>query len=225
MLPSTRGASIALTSNCAAVTPFDIEVHQDVLHEHPPGRTEALLAPLLAEDAQRSLDVLDLGCAGGRDLVELTRRGHRAVGLEGAPAFVELARAKAPGCEVWQQDLVHLELPAERFDGVFSNAVLFHVPSEALDGVLDQIWATLRPNGVFFASNAHGFGRDSEGWTSGRTAGTRSWVCWLSEESWVARCERAGFELLDKFYRPPGRPREQQPFLATVWRRRERGET
>mmetsp|Transcript_83363 Transcript_83363/g.258893 ORF Transcript_83363/g.258893 Transcript_83363/m.258893 type:complete len:398 (-) Transcript_83363:72-1265(-) len=59
MLPSTRGASIALTSNCAAVTPFDIEVHQDVLHEHPPGRTEALLAPLLLQRLASSPAELD----------------------------------------------------------------------------------------------------------------------------------------------------------------------
>ena len=29
----------------------------------------------------------------------------------------------------------------------------------------------------------------------------------------------AGLELLDSYYRPPGKAREQQPFLATVWRR------
>lgn len=183
---------------------------------------EALLKPLLA-GGDRALDVLDLGCAGGRDLVALTQRGHRAVGLEGSPAFVALARAKVPGCEVWQQDLAQLDLPRERFDGVFANATLFHVPIEALDGTLSQVWATLRPGGVFFCSNAHGFGEDKDGWTQGRTPGTRSWVCWLSEETWVARCERAGFELLDLYYRPPGRPRAQQAFLATVWRKGERG--
>lgn len=182
---------------------------------------EALLKPLLPAEGEpfKPLDILDVGCAGGRDLVELTRRGHRAVGLEGAPAFCALAREKVPQCEVWEQDLTALNLPADRFDGVFANAVLFHVPSESLDGVLAQIWQSLRPGGVLFVSNAHGFGEDKEGWTNGRTPGTRSWVCWLSKESWVKRCQNAGFELLDLYYRPPGRPREQQPFLATVWRR------
>ena len=56
-------------------------------------------------------------------------------------------------------------------------------------------------------------------YAQGRTAGTRSYVCWLSEGSWVRHCEEAGLELLDLYYRPPGKPREQQPFLATVWRR------
>jgi len=166
----------------------------------------------------RSLDVLDLGCAGGRDLLELTRRGHRAVGVEGSAQFVALAKSK--GCEVLQQDLVDLTLPANGFDAVFANAVIFHVPREALPTVLAQINQALRAGGVFFCSNAHGFGEDKEGWTGGRTQNTKSWVCWLSEETWVEQCKQAGFELLDLYYRPPGKPRDQQPFLATVWRKR-----
>eukprot|EP00747_Dinoflagellata_sp_TGD_P108420 gnl/TRDRNA2_/TRDRNA2_170406_c0_seq1.p1 gnl/TRDRNA2_/TRDRNA2_170406_c0~~gnl/TRDRNA2_/TRDRNA2_170406_c0_seq1.p1 ORF type:complete len:353 (+),score=62.46 gnl/TRDRNA2_/TRDRNA2_170406_c0_seq1:125-1183(+) len=189
---------------------------------------DALLKPLLQRQQQSSdrtapapLDILDLGCAGGRDLVELARRGHRPVGLEGSAAFCKLAESKVanlePSIEVWQANLCDMVLPPARFDGVFANAVLFHVPSECLDAALAEIFATLRPGGVFFSSNAHGFGEDKEGWTQGRTAETRSWVCWLSEASWCQRCEAAGFVMLDLYYRPPGRPREQQPFLATVW--------
>ena len=123
---------------------------------------EALLSSLATPaGAPRALDVLDLGCAGGRDLLALAARGHRPVGLDGAPEFVALARAKGP-FEVWEQDLCRLALPAARFDGVFANAVLFHVPSAHLDAALAQIWATLRPGGAFFCSNAHGFGEDKE---------------------------------------------------------------
>jgi hypothetical protein len=32
-------------------------------------------------------------------------------------------------CEVWQQDLLAMTLPPVSFEGVFANAVLFHVPS------------------------------------------------------------------------------------------------
>ena len=51
-----------------------------------------------------------------------------------------MARAVS-GCEVWQQDLLAMTLPPARFDGVFANAVLFHVPSRALPGVLDRLHA------------------------------------------------------------------------------------
>jgi hypothetical protein len=34
-----------------------------------------------------------------------------------------------------------MTLPPASFDGVFANAVLFHVPSRALPGVLDRLHA------------------------------------------------------------------------------------
>lgn len=178
---------------------------------------EALLRPL---PQGRPLDILDVCCASGRDLVAFTKMGHRAVGLDGVPDFCEMSRRRS-GCEVWEQDLSRLDLPPERFDGIFANACLFHLPSAALPAALAALRRTLKPQGVLFVSNAHGFGEDREGWTSGRTPETRSYVCWLSEATWTATCKEAGFELLESFYRPPGRPREQQPFLATVWRRKE----
>jgi len=177
---------------------------------------EALLGALA--DREAPLDILDVCSASGRDLVAFTKLGHRAVGLDGVPRFCEMAR-QLSGCEVWRQDLTALDLPLRRFDGVFANACIFHVPSTALDGTLRALVGALRPGGVLFVSNAHGFGEDKEGWTGGRTPSTRSYVCWLSEETWIERCEAVGLELLDKFYRPPGLPRERQPFLATVWRK------
>ena len=143
--------------------------------------------------------IVDLGCAGGRDLIALTARGCEAWGVEGSPAFCELARRAAPGCTVLEQDFVYMDLPAETFDGAFANASLFHVPSEALPDVLRRIFESLKPGGVFFASNAHGFGEDKEGWTDGRTPATRSWVCWLSEATWRRYCEAAGFTFLQSY--------------------------
>ena len=158
--------------------------------------------------------IVDLGCAGGRDLIALTARGCEAWGVEGSPAFCELARRAAPGCTVLEQDFVDMDLPAETFDGAFANASLFHVPSEALPDVLRRIFESLKPGGVFFASNAHGFGEDKEGWTDGRTPATRSWVCWLSEATWRRYCEAAGFTFLHSYYRG-----SSKAFLATVWRK------
>ena len=67
--------------------------------------------------------------------------GHEAIGLEGAERFVQFAREYS-GCEVWHQDFLSLELPADYFDGIFANAALFHVPSQELPRVLKDLWAT-----------------------------------------------------------------------------------
>ena len=120
------------------------------------------IAALLKQiPGQPPFDLLDFGCGPGRDLHTFKALGHRAVGLEGAPSAAEMARAYS-GCEVLEQSFLQLELPEQRFDGVFANAVLFHVPSQVLPKVLRQLQACLRPGGVMFSSNPRGDGQ--EGW-------------------------------------------------------------
>jgi SAM-dependent methyltransferase len=113
---------------------------------------------------------------------------------------------------VWQQDFLALALPAERFDGVFANASLFHVPGQELPRVLTELRTALRPGGVLFASNPRG--DDREGWQGER------YGAWHSPDAWRAIVGAAGFDELEHYYRPPGLPRERQPWLASVWRRR-----
>ncbi len=156
--------------------------------------------------------ILDLGCGPGRDLRAFTERGHVAVGLDGSSRFVEMARAYS-GCEVWQQDLLHLALPVGEWDGIFANAVLFHVPSQALPRVLTELRMALRPAGVLFSSNPRG--RNDEGWNRGR------YGAYHDLETWRSYMTGAGFVELEHYYRPAGLPLEQQPWLATVWRRPE----
>ena len=153
--------------------------------------------------------ILDFGCGPGRDLAALTTLGHTAIGLEGTPAFAAMARAQTR-CEVWQQDFLKLELPAAHFDGIFANASLFHVPSQELPRVLRQLHAALKPGGVLFSSNPRG-GND-EGWNRGR------YGAYHDLEAWRGYLSGAGFTELEHYYRPTGLPREQQPWLASVWR-------
>jgi SAM-dependent methyltransferase len=153
--------------------------------------------------------ILDFGCGPGRDLTHFRSLGHEAVGLEGCAAFCAMARDT--GCEVLEQDFLALCLPAGRFDGVFANASLFHVPGDELPRVLGELRASLKPRGVLFCSNPRG--EDQEGWNGDRYG--RYW----SLESWRRVVLAAGFEELGHYYRPPGLPREKQPWLATVWRR------
>ena len=154
--------------------------------------------------------ILDLGCGPGRDLVKFRALGFEVVGLDGCAAFCRMARAHA-GCEVLHQDFLALDLPAGRFDGIFANASLFHVPRSALPRVLGELRESLKPGGVLFASNPRG--ADQEGWSSGR------YGSFHSLEAWRAYTAAAGFTELDHYYRPAGRPRAEQPWLATVLQR------
>lgn len=154
--------------------------------------------------------ILDFGCGPGRDLKTFAQLGHTAIGLEGSARFAAMARAYS-GCEVWQQDFLKLELPADSFDGVFANAALFHIPSQVLPGVLQKISAALKPGGVLFSSNPRG--NNQEGWTQER------YGAYWDLPTWRRLLSAAGFIELSHYYRPAGQPRERQPWLASVWRR------
>ncbi len=149
------------------------------------------IAALLGHiEAEPPFTILDFGCGPGRDLKTFAALGHIAIGLDGAARF-------------------GLDLPDGHFDGVFANAALFHVPSQELPRVLRQLHAALKPGGVLFSSNPRG--RNEEGWNHGR------YGAYHDLEAWRTRMSDAGFIELDHYYRPAGLPREEQPWLASVW--------
>lgn len=154
--------------------------------------------------------ILDVGCGPGRDLRTFSRLGHRAIGLDGASAFVAMARAYS-GCTVWEQNFVALDLPEAMFDGVFANASLFHVPRARLPKVLADLYAALKPGGVLFSSNPRG--HNEEGWNGQRYGSFHDYP------AWEAYLVAAGFMPVRHYYRPPDVPPEQQRWLASVWRK------
>lgn len=205
------------------LTPTDLERISSVTLEHYDRRAQDFWEGTRDHDVSSNITVLleyiestppftilDFGSGPGRDLKTLTQLGHVAIGLEGASRFVQMARTHS-GCDVWRQDFLKLDLPANHFDGVFANAALFHVPSQELPRVLRELHATLKPGGVLFSSNPRG--RDEEGWNRGR------YGVYHTIETWRHFMAAAGFTELTHYYRPAGLPRAQQPWLASVWRR------
>jgi SAM-dependent methyltransferase len=155
-------------------------------------------------------DLLDFGCGPGRDLRTFKALGHRVIGLEGSAPLAAMARTFS-GCEVLEQSFLKLDLPGAHFDGVFANAVLFHIPGQELPRVLGELHATLKPGGVLFSSNPRGSGQ--EGWNGERYGVYHDWPHWRRHVS------EAGFVELSHFYRPTSAPVDQRPWLASVWRK------
>src|SRR5262249_7097392 len=153
--------------------------------------------------------ILDFGCGPGRDLKAFTELGHIAIGLDGSACFAAMARDH--GHEVWQQNFLKLDLPEDPVDGVVAHASLVHVTGQELPRVLLELRGALKPGGVLFSSNPRG--DNEEGWNRGRYGAHHDL------EAWRRFMLAAGFSELTHYYRPAGLPREQQPWLASVWRK------
>ena len=164
---------------------------------------EAFLAPFPKD---KVLDILDLGCGPGRDVNYFKSLGHRPVGLDGSEVFCRMAR-RYTGCRILHQKFLNLELPRHAFDGIFANASLFHVPSQAIVPRPSGLTRHIKTGGILFLSNPRGNG---EGW-SGQRYGH-----YMQVDTSKLFLEDAGFEMVDYYYRPPGKPIHEQPWLAIV---------
>ena len=158
------------------------------------------------------LRLLDFGCGPGRDLVALRALGHELTGLDGSAEFVRMAREHS-GCAVLEQSFFELDLGLARFDGVFANASLFHVPRALLPRVLRELHASLVPGGVLFCSNPRSFDVDHEGFKGER------YGSYLTTETWLAHINAAGFAIERYYFRPSDLPPNEQPWLAVVARK------
>jgi SAM-dependent methyltransferase len=162
--------------------------------------------------ARQGLRILDFGCGPGRDLVAFRALGHAPVGLDGCKEFVDSARMRS-GCEVIHQNFFELSLPDHAFDAVFANAALFHVPRLLLPRVLAELSRVLVPNGVLFCSNPRAFDMEQEGWSGDR------YGCYLTVAGWRTLIAATGLILEREYLRPAGKPPNEQPWSAMVWRK------
>lgn len=105
-----------------------------------------------------------------------------------------------------------MTLAESAFDGIFANASLFHVPSQELPRILQQLRRALKPQGVLFTSNP--LGDDEEGWVGDRYA------VFYAPGTWAEALHAAGFDEIFHYYRPRG-PEVRPLWLASVWRRKD----
>lgn len=107
------------------------------------------LAEVLDYPSTPGLDVLDVGCGQGIDLVQYARAGARVTGIDLTPRHVELAQqhlsALGLGGHVVVADAERLPFDECSFDRVSSNGVLHHTPD--IDAALREIHRVLRPGG------------------------------------------------------------------------------
>jgi SAM-dependent methyltransferase len=121
--------------------------------------------------------VLEIGSGGGRDALELDKRGMSVRRTDIAKGFVELLRAsgfEADLLDPLTDDLTDPQHPGTPYDGVWACASLIHVAREDFGTVLRRLAEATRSGGRLHASVREGDGEDVS--THGSAAAPRRYV-------------------------------------------------
>jgi len=117
----------------------------------------ALVVDLILRRIEPGMRIVDLGSSTGALLIELAKRSKveaTFVGVDNAPAMIELARKKAQAMEA-PVDFVCADMMAYDFapaDIVVSNYTLQFVRPIVRNRVVEKIFRALAPEGLFICS-------------------------------------------------------------------------
>ena len=93
--------------------------------------------------------ILDAGCGSGRDTDIFAEEGYTVYGIDFSPKMINLAKKHYKG-KFLVRDFLNTKFKAEKFDGVWANASLIHLPEDKLILALKEFFRILKPNGFLF---------------------------------------------------------------------------
>lgn len=135
--------------------------------------------------------ILDLGCGPGRDLRLFAAAGHRPIGLELNPSFVDMARRHGDVIEGDIRDVAQI-FPQSSFGGVWAQASLVHLSATETETSLHDLRSLLVPGGRFYAcvpsTGVTGWREEHDG---------RRWYTVWPERRFAEAVAQAGFEVID----------------------------
>ncbi len=98
--------------------------------------------------------ILDFGCGTGRDSKYFLDHGFRVEAADGSEEMVRIAN-EYTGLPVKQILFEELD-ETEKYDGIFANASILHVPYSDLPSVLTKMKKAVKHNGIIYVSFKYG---------------------------------------------------------------------
>lgn len=96
--------------------------------------------------------VLDVGCGSGVKADILQKRGLKVTGIDFSEKMLEIAKRRVPNGNFQVVDLYELSCFHEKFDGIFAQAVLLHIPKKDAGGIVHALKEKLNPGGYFYVA-------------------------------------------------------------------------
>lgn len=148
-------------------------------------------------------NVIDLGCAGGRESVWFKQNGYEYVGVDASSEMIVEARKKFPDSTFERMELSHLEFEDGAFDGFWAAAVLLHISRKNIVPVLKEIKRIIKPGAVGFISIKQGQGEAFRTWDEIPNSPKGFFVFYEIDEFKRILLE-AGFAIIQNSRKPSG---------------------
>lgn len=137
----------------------------------------------------RTAAILDAGCGCGRDVEAFRRSGYAVVGLDMSKGMLQQA-ADFTSASLVQGDVRRFPFASASFAGVWSAAVLTHLPHAAMPDALAEMRRILKDGAPAFLSLRTG---GADGWQPFR--GVRRWYSHWSAEAALPILALTGFKV------------------------------
>jgi 2-polyprenyl-3-methyl-5-hydroxy-6-metoxy-1,4-benzoquinol methylase len=107
--------------------------------------TEAFVALL-----KPGATILDVGCGAGLKSDYLIKKGFHVIGIDFSEKMIELAKREVPGGTFSVRDVHDIESMPGKFDAVFAQAVLLHVPKDKIQNVMRSLVEKINDGGYLY---------------------------------------------------------------------------
>lgn len=94
--------------------------------------------------------ILDVGCGAGFKSKYLTDKGFKVLGTDFSEKMIEAARKKYPSLESAVADMYEIDKIGRKFDAVFVQAALLHIPKDKVMEVLNKMKGLLNKGGLLY---------------------------------------------------------------------------
>lgn len=141
--------------------------------------------------------ILDAGCAGGRDADIMRQRGYTVTGIDISQGLIEVARKAYPTINFVLGSMLQMPFGGESFDGIWAHASLVHMPSiDDAKQAISEFARILRPGGFFYTIVKAKTGSEETALVNDSYSDVPRFFRYYTQEEMQGLVSQQGFEII-----------------------------